>query len=146
MTSYREKLDRFMERNGIEPDRIERDYAVGELPEGTVKTILLVDRETNLHSATLRADEKVRRDPLKRHMDARDLHMLPEGEIEERTGYPVGGVPPFGYDAEFAVDEELTGEVYAGGGEPGTMVRVRIEDIVRVTGADRLSFARRKRA
>lgn len=56
-----------------------------------------------------------------------------------RTGYPAGGVPPFGFEVPIAtfvdrgVFEQLF--VYAGGGDDKTLLRMTTAELVRVTGA-----------
>jgi prolyl-tRNA editing enzyme YbaK/EbsC (Cys-tRNA(Pro) deacylase) len=55
------------------------------------------------------------------------------------TGFPIGGVPPFGYPEPVAtfVDEELLGhdEVWAAAGTPRDNFCLAPADLVRITGA-----------
>jgi prolyl-tRNA editing enzyme YbaK/EbsC (Cys-tRNA(Pro) deacylase) len=59
------------------------------------------------------------------------------GRVREATGYPIGGVPPFGHASDMAtfVDEDLLGydEVWAAAGTPRHVFGVRPEELVRVT-------------
>lgn len=58
--------------------------------------------------------------------------------VRAATGYPIGGVPPFGYDTSLptAVDEDLLAydEVWAAAGTPRDVFPVAPADLVRVTG------------
>lgn len=65
-------------------------------------------------------------------------------EMLERTGYPCGGTPPFGFEATFLVDERVLGtpRVYGGGGSIRSLVRVGSEELVR---ANRATVARIRR-
>lgn len=55
------------------------------------------------------------------------------------TGYPAGGVPPFGYPqpVETFVDQAVLRQpvVYGGGGDERTLLRITPQELVRVTGA-----------
>lgn len=62
------------------------------------------------------------------------------------TGYPVGGVPPFGYMAEVPVlldrgIQELD-IVYGGGGDDHTLLRVTPRELARVTGGEWVDLSR----
>lgn len=58
-------------------------------------------------------------------------------EVREATGYPVGGVPPFGHDRLLPtfVDQDLLGydEVWAAAGTPHVNFAITPAELVRVT-------------
>ena len=58
--------------------------------------------------------------------------------MRDATGYPIGGVPPFGHPRRLAtaVDEDLLSyaEVWAAAGTPRDVFAVVPDDLVRVTG------------
>lgn len=58
-------------------------------------------------------------------------------EMLERTGYPAGGTPPFGFEARFLVDERVLEKdfVYGGGGSARSLVRLAPTELVRANGA-----------
>lgn len=60
-------------------------------------------------------------------------------------GYPAGGVPPFGHRAALltfvtgsvpALRTRYAGLVYGGGGDDRTMLRLTVDELLRVTGAE----------
>jgi prolyl-tRNA editing enzyme YbaK/EbsC (Cys-tRNA(Pro) deacylase) len=59
-------------------------------------------------------------------------------EVRAATGYPIGGVPPFGHPRPIPtyVDEDLLAfdEVWAAAGTPRHVFAIRPADLVRVTG------------
>jgi prolyl-tRNA editing enzyme YbaK/EbsC (Cys-tRNA(Pro) deacylase) len=61
------------------------------------------------------------------------------------TGYPVGGVPPFGYPHVVPVilDRAIAtwDVVYAGGGDDSTLLRISVEELARVVGGEWLTLA-----
>jgi prolyl-tRNA editing enzyme YbaK/EbsC (Cys-tRNA(Pro) deacylase) len=52
----------------------------------------------------------------------------------EKTGYLVGGTPPFGYEAVFLIDDKIMEKdtVYAGGGTPNALVKISPKEIQRI--------------
>ena len=51
-----------------------------------------------------------------------------------KTGYPIGGTPPFGYEATFLIDTKVMEKdiVYVGGGAPNALVKISPKEIQRV--------------
>jgi prolyl-tRNA editing enzyme YbaK/EbsC (Cys-tRNA(Pro) deacylase) len=60
-------------------------------------------------------------------------------EVRSRTGYPIGGVPPFPHPPGVVVlpDASLTRfhEVWAAAGAPNAVFRIGSEDLIRIVGA-----------
>lgn len=59
-------------------------------------------------------------------------------EVLAATGFAAGGVPPFGFDQPLAtfIDRGVLAwpEVFGGGGDDRTMLRITPDELVRVTG------------
>ena len=59
-------------------------------------------------------------------------------EVQQLTGFPAGGVPPFGFDQPILTlvhrAIETWPEVYGGGGDDRTLLRVTPDELLRVTG------------
>ena len=51
--------------------------------------------------------------------------MVPE-EVTAKTGYPCGGTPSFGFDAQFLIDPRVMEKefVYTGGGSETSLIRL----------------------
>jgi Cys-tRNA(Pro)/Cys-tRNA(Cys) deacylase len=75
---------------------------------------------------------------LMRHIGLEQLDVATPEQVLERTGYPVGGVPPLGFEAQFYMDELVMAKpfVYSGGGSPRAILKIAPEEIVRVTAAE----------
>jgi len=56
----------------------------------------------------------------------------------EKTGYPVGGTPPFGYEAIFLIDDKVMEKdvVYAGGGTPNALVKISTKELQKANGGE----------
>ena len=67
--------------------------------------------------------------------------------VREATGYPVGGVPPFGHHEPLRVfiDEDLLTfeELWAAAGTPHSCFRILPDELVRATGGAVCDLARR---
>lgn len=61
--------------------------------------------------------------------------LVSPSEAYERTGYPAGGMPCFGYDAIIVIDPFVTRKqfVYTGGGSEFSLVKISADEIVRIT-------------
>jgi prolyl-tRNA editing enzyme YbaK/EbsC (Cys-tRNA(Pro) deacylase) len=67
------------------------------------------------------------------------IRLAPPEVVLALTGYPAGGVPPFGYPEPIAtfVDRNVLAQpvVFGGGGDERTLMRVTPQELLRVTGA-----------
>lgn len=101
-----------------------------------VKTMVLTDG-TRTVASIVPGDKRLDRKKVARAIGSGTLRFASASEVAERTGYPPGGVAPFGFvDAvTVVVDESLAQvpgrEVLAGGGRPELLVRVSVADLVR---------------
>ena len=55
----------------------------------------------------------------------------------EKTDYPAGGTPPFGFAAAFVMDERVFEKpmIYAGGGSEQSLIRIAPDELRRINGA-----------
>ena len=70
------------------------------------------------------------------------IELAPAAVVAELLGYPAGGVPPFGHRTPLPVlvdagilglEERHRGEIYGGGGDDRTMMRLTVAELLRVT-------------
>ena len=59
-------------------------------------------------------------------------------EMLEKSGYPCGGTPSFGYPARFLIDEKVMQMevVYTGGGSEYSLVKICPADLVKANGGE----------
>ncbi len=76
--------------------------------------------------------------------EADAVRMAKPDEVEEHTGYPVGGVPPLGHKRPLRtlLDERLLGQeaVYAGGGSDDVMLEIEATDLKKLPDVSTGSF------
>ncbi len=67
-----------------------------------------------------------------------EMRVARPGEVRERTGFPIGGVPPFPHSEGVAVfpDASLTRfeSVWAAAGTPNAVFRIASSDLIRLVG------------
>lgn len=125
--------------------------AVGCAPEQIVKSVLFLVEDQGasprpvlvIAAGTARIDYKA----LAAHFGvSRKRIRLASGDVVLQTlGYPAGGVPPFGHvnPVPVLMDERVTLQeiVYAGGGDDHSLLRLAVDELRRVTGAELVSVS-----
>ncbi len=161
MTRTPDDLERYIREQGIDarvlrdvgdtPTVLDAARALGVPPDQIIKTLLfLVDGQPVLYITN--GPAKVDRRVLARHFGVgRKKVKLADGNTVRRyTGYPPGGVPPFGHARRIPVFVDASvlelDVVYGGGGDERSMLRVSPREIVRVTQATVLEHPDTRRA
>jgi prolyl-tRNA editing enzyme YbaK/EbsC (Cys-tRNA(Pro) deacylase) len=131
--------------------------ALGVETEQIIKTLLFLveqpDVETRLPVVVISHGER-RIDKAKVAarfgVGKKRVALAPADVVVATLGYPAGGVPPFGHSAAvpMIVDASIvtpTGNneriIYAGGGDDHTMMRLTVEELLRVTMAEVLAVS-----
>ncbi|MEK6964095.1 MAG: YbaK/EbsC family protein [Nanoarchaeota archaeon] len=67
-----------------------------------------------------------------------EVTMAKPEEVLSMTGYPIGGVPPVGYEARFLIDLEVMKceVVIGGGGSDKALLKITTEEIKRLTNGE----------
>lgn len=102
-----------------------------------IKTVVLIDKKNELYVAITRGDDRVSLSRYGLHMKIDGTRMAKQDEVLARTGFPVGGVPPFGFAAKFVVDVKVKDMPFcwAGGGSDKALLKVSPADIIKATNA-----------
>lgn len=112
--------------------------AAGAAPDDFIKNICLIAPDGRLIVAIVKGEDRV---SLENVAAALGLEALPRlasaEEILNRTGYPCGGTPSFGFEAEFYMDERIFEKelVYTGGGDENALIRADPRELQRANGA-----------
>jgi Cys-tRNA(Pro) deacylase len=151
---YQETLRRFVLSNNILAEFVPVDGSchsvedtariLGVEPKQVVKNICLVDERENLYVAILRGDTRLDKEKLKSLFNLSKLSMATKEQVLKLTGYPAGGVPPFGYVAAFVLDEKVKDMefVYTGAGDDLALLKIFVQELLRVNSATVASVAR----
>ena len=101
-----------------------------------VKTVVLAIREGFI-ACLVRGEDKVDLAKVRALVGTGAVRVATRDEVLAHTGYPAGGVPPFGHGLETFVDEAVVrlDIVVAGGGSDKVLVKTTAKELVRVTKA-----------
>lgn len=107
--------------------------SVGEI----AKSVVFAVEGTEAVVVVVSGDKRVSLTKLEDHL-RRTVRVARPEEVRGRTGYPIGGVPPFPHGANVRVlsDRSLArfGSVWAAAGAPNSVFRMRTDDIIRLAG------------
>lgn len=100
-----------------------------------VKTITFKDKQKKVYAIIIRSIESVDKTKIKKALNTSKLDLIQFESVEKYTGFPAGGVPPFGYDATFVIDSNLDDEevVLVGGGTIYTLIKLKVKDIKKLS-------------
>ncbi len=167
--TYAKKCKRFITTRGVKAEQLHFKESVHTVKDairltaakGTglvvVKTIVLAARyavgeegveDTHYVACVVRGDKRVDLGKMRDVLGTKKIRIATPKEVLEHTGYPAGGVPPFGYDLPLYIDDdamELSG-VLAGGGSDRALVRTTMKEIARVTDAHVERISRRQKS
>jgi len=136
VNQYEEKLKQYITKKHIPARHLsftqschsvqEAAAAVKALPSEFVKNICMIDSTGNLVVAIVKGEDKVSTMLVAQALGVEKVRMANPEEILQRTGYPCGGTPSFGYGALCLIDERVMEEkvVYSGGGSEKSLVQI----------------------
>ncbi len=143
MKEYEQKLKQYIKDNNIKCEYLEFDQschsvleaadAAGVEPDDCVKNICLIDSEGNLIVAIVKGDDRVSTSRVGKALNIGRPRIATPDEILEKTGYPCGGTPSFGYTALFIVDPVIMEKeiVLSGGGSEYSLVTIAPSELQR---------------
>jgi len=143
MDIYEKRLCAYMQEQRIQAEHLslnqpchsvaEAALAVHATPEDLVKNICFVDTSGHLITAIVKGEDRVSISHMAKILDRGALRLATPEEILEKTGYPCGGTPSFGYQATFLIDPRVMERevVFTGGGSETSLVKIRTEELVR---------------
>jgi Cys-tRNA(Pro)/Cys-tRNA(Cys) deacylase len=142
MQKYSDKLGQFALENAIQAEFLTFEkscHSVAEaaatanaVAEDFVKNICLISPDGELIVAILKGEDRLDLVKVSHHLSTKKPRMATSEEILERTGYPCGGTPSFGFKANFLIDVNvvLKDFVFTGGGDEMTLVKIMAKDIL----------------
>jgi len=111
----------------------EAAQAAGVTPQDFVKNICMIDSTGSLIVGIVKGEDRVSTSRVAKLLGVAEVRIATPDEVLERTGYPCGGTPSYGYPARFLIDERvlLKEVVYTGGGSVSSLVKVKSADLVK---------------
>jgi len=147
MKEYEEKLKRYIAENKISCEyfsfktscRSVEDTAktMNVSPNDIVKNICLLDSEKRIIVCTVIGTDRVSTSTVAKSLGVERPTIATPDEILEKTGYPCGGVPSFGFDAMFLVDPKVMEKefIYTSGGSENTIIKISPQENIKYSNA-----------
>lgn len=144
MNQYEEKLKKFLQDNNIKAEHIHFEETVHTVedackatnaqPDDFIKTICMIDQEDNTIGALVPGSYRASTSRVGKALNIERPNIATPEEALERTGYLVGGTPPFGYKATFLIDPLIMEKefIYAGGGAPSALTKISTDELLKV--------------
>ena len=144
MLEYEEKIKKFLTENSIKAEYIHFDKTVhtvedacresGAKPDDFVKTICMVDSNGETIVALVLGSYRASTSRVAKALGIERPNVVTPEQAQEKTGYLVGGISPFGYKAIFLIDPKVMEKefVYVGGGAPSALVKISPKEVQRV--------------
>ena len=141
MNEYEEKLKNFIKANNLQAEHLsftqschsveDAAKAANAKPEEFVKNICMIDSEGNLIVAIVKGEDRASTSRVAKALDIERPRIAGPEEILEKTDYPCGGTPSFGYGAKFLIDPKVMERdiVYSGGGSQNSIVRISTKEL-----------------
>jgi prolyl-tRNA editing enzyme YbaK/EbsC (Cys-tRNA(Pro) deacylase) len=146
--TYEKKLKNFIRENQISCEHFtfsecchsvaEAAQAAGVTPQDFVKNVCLVDARGSMVVAIVKGEDRVDTTRVAKVLGVKKVRIAMAEEMLEKTGYPCGGTPSFGYPARFLIDERVMEMemVYSGGGSEYSLTRMRPADLAIANGGE----------
>jgi prolyl-tRNA editing enzyme YbaK/EbsC (Cys-tRNA(Pro) deacylase) len=147
MSKFEAKLRKYIEDNKIEADVIsfnqsthsvaEAANAVGANPEDFVKSICMIGPSDELIVAIVKGEHRASTSRVAKALGIERPRIAKPDEMLEKSGYPVGGTPAFGYLALFLIDPKVMEKekVYSGGGSEQALTYMSTKEMQRANNA-----------
>lgn len=143
MNEYDRKLSQYIQAHHIDAEHLvfsqschsvaEAAEAAGVLPTEFVKNICMLDTQGQAIIAIVKGEDRASTSRVAKALQIERPRTAEPEEILEKTGYPCGGTPSFGYAARFLIDPKVMDKdiVYTGGGSEYALVRVSTQELIR---------------
>ena len=141
MNQYKEKLKKFLQDNNIPGEHFSFEQSCHSVEEAAraanakakdfVKNICMIDSEDNFIVAIVTGEDRASTKRVAKALNIERPKTATPDEILEKTGYPCGGTPSFGYKAKFLIDPKVMEKewIYSGGGSQNSMVKISTKEL-----------------
>ncbi|MGV8085195.1 MAG: aminoacyl-tRNA deacylase [Candidatus Bilamarchaeum sp.] len=141
MKEYEQKLLFFIKSNNINAQLLVFQTSCHSVEEAAasanvsidqfVKNICTIDENGNLVVSIIAGSAKLDLKKVSALVGSK-VRFAKADEILEKTGYPAGGTPSFGYYAKFFIDKSVMEReiVYSGGGSQNALTKVSPKEIL----------------
>jgi prolyl-tRNA editing enzyme YbaK/EbsC (Cys-tRNA(Pro) deacylase) len=136
MNEFNKKISKYIEEHKIDGEHLIFEQSCHSVPEAAVaakadvedfvKNICMIDSEGNLIVAIVKGEDRASTSRVAKALGIDRPRIAIAEEMLEKTGYPCGGTPSFGYVATFLIDSKVMEKeiVYSGGGSQNSLIKI----------------------
>jgi prolyl-tRNA editing enzyme YbaK/EbsC (Cys-tRNA(Pro) deacylase) len=147
MSVYEDRLREYSRENDIDAELLtfnqsthsvaEAAEAVGAQPEDFIKSICMVGPSGELIVAIVKGEHRASTSRVARALGIERPRIARPEEMLEKSGYPAGGTPAFGYEAVFLMDPKVfeKEKIYSGGGSEKALIYMSPEEMQKANNA-----------
>jgi len=147
MDNSHNRLKEYLESKGVEFKHLifdkschsvkEAAIASNEDEDNFVKNVCMSDNSGNLIVAIVLGNRRSSTKRVVKALGVDNIKVATPEFIEQKSGYKIGGVPSFGFDAIFLVDNEVVQKEYilTGGGSEFALVKINTKDLIELNKA-----------
>jgi Cys-tRNA(Pro)/Cys-tRNA(Cys) deacylase len=144
MINGEEKLKRFIKEQGIRAEHLRFGESLHTVQDtlrvtgfdldNITKTMIFKGQDGRTVAAVVPAKFRVSVSALCEATGIEELELANPNEAYERTGYPVGGMPCFGYEAILVADPAIFDReyIYTGGGSEFSLTKISTQELKRI--------------
>ena len=148
MNQYEENLKKIIEENNIFGEYLSFTrscHSVKEASEAAnanikdfVKNICLIDPNGNLLLCIVKGEDHVSISRVEKTLNTKEIRAATAEEILQKTGYPCGGTPSFGFNAKFIIDPKVMEKeiVYTSGGSENSLLKISTKELHKANNAE----------
>jgi len=148
MSQYEEKLKKFLRDSNIKCEFLVFEQSCHSVEEAAraanasrddfVKNICMVDSQGNLIVAIVKGEDRASTSQILKALNIERPRIAAPEEILEKSGYPCGGVPSFGYRARFLIDPRVMEKenVYTSGGSENSLIKISTKELQRANNGE----------
>ena len=141
MNQYEEKLKKFLQDNNIQGEHLSFNQSCHSVKDAAkaanantddfVKNICMIDSNGNLIVIIVKGENRAGTSRVGKALNIERPRTAMPDEILQKTGYPCGGTPSFGYGAKFLIDQRVMEKdiVYTGGGSENSLVKISTKEL-----------------
>lgn len=147
MSQYEEKIRTYIQEHNIDAELLTFNQSthsvadaaavVGADAEDFVKSICMIGPSDELIVAIVKGEHSASTSRVAKALGIERPRIANPDEMMEKSGYPAGGTPAFGYDAVFLMDPKVLEKrkVYSGGGSEQALILMAPEDMQHANAA-----------
>ncbi|GAA0440245.1 MAG: aminoacyl-tRNA deacylase [Bacillota bacterium] len=139
-----QKIKQYIDDNHLDVEYLEVNESCHSVREAAnavggricefVKNICMISKEGQLIVAIVNGQDRASTSRVGKALHIDRPRLADEDEVLRQTGYPIGGVPSFGFAATFLIDPKVTEleYVYTGGGSINSLVKINVRTLIEV--------------